>query len=56
LEFSSGYIARAIAEETGAEILTLYSGHNVTRSDFEAGVTYSDLMRRNLESLRKGLN
>jgi len=56
LEFSSGHIARAIAEETGAEILTLHSAHNVTREDFEAGVTYVDLMRRNLENLRKGLN
>ena len=55
IEFSNGNIARAIAEETGAEVLTLHSTHNVTRAEFEAGVTYVDLMRQNLENLRKGL-
>jgi zinc transport system substrate-binding protein len=55
LELGSGNIARAIAEQTGAEVLTLHSCHNVTRSEFESGVTYVSLMRKNLESLRKGL-
>jgi zinc transport system substrate-binding protein len=56
LELSSGNIARAIAGETGAEVLTLHSCHNVTREEFESGVTYVSLMRQNLENLRKGLN
>jgi zinc transport system substrate-binding protein len=55
LELSGGHIARAIAEQTGAEVLTLHSCHNVTKSDFEAGATYLSLMRRNVEALRKGL-
>ncbi|MCL2009001.1 MAG: metal ABC transporter substrate-binding protein [Synergistaceae bacterium] len=55
LELSNGNIARGIAQETGAEMLTLHSYHNVARADFDSGVTYADLMRRNLENLRKGL-
>ena len=55
LELGSGNIARAIAEHTGAKVLTFNSCHNVTRSDFERGATYVSLMRQNLENLRKGL-
>ena len=55
LELGSGNIARAIAEQTGAAVLILHSCHNVTRTDFETGVTYVGLMRQNLENLRKGL-
>ncbi|MDR2523356.1 MAG: metal ABC transporter substrate-binding protein [Synergistaceae bacterium] len=55
LEFSSGNIARTIAGETGAEVLILHSCHNVTREEFQTGVTWLDLMKKNLENLRKGL-
>ena len=55
LELGNGNIARAIAEQTGAEVLTLHSCQNVTRSEFESGATYVGLMRQNLENLRKGL-
>lgn len=56
IEFSDGRTAGAVAYETGCEILTLQSAHNVTRADFKAGVTYLDLMRDNLEVLRAALN
>ena len=56
IELSTQAIARTIAEETGAEILTLQSMQTVSQDDFEAGETYVTLMRRNIEALRKGLN
>ena len=56
IEFSDGKIAKTIADATGCEVLELHSCHNVSREDFEAGVTYLDLMRRNLESLKKAVN
>jgi len=56
IELSDGGIARTIAGETGARILELHSAHNVSPADFSAGVTYLDLMRRNLEHLREALN
>ena len=56
IEFSDGNTARAIAAETGCEILTLHSAHNVSKEDYRAGVTYADIMRQNLEALREALN
>ncbi len=56
LELSSHRVAEIIGEETGAQPLLLHSCHNVTRAELDAGVTYADLMRGNIESLRKGLD
>lgn len=56
IEFSDGATARAVSAETGAEILTLHSAHNVTREDFDSGITYADIMRRNIEALTDALN
>ena len=55
LELSNQNIARAISEQTGAQLLLLHSAHNVTKDDFEAGVTYVSIMQQNAENLRKGL-
>jgi zinc transport system substrate-binding protein len=49
-------MADAIAGETGARKLLLHSVHNVSRRDFEAGLGYLELMRRNVENLRIALN
>ena len=56
IEFSDGRIAKTIANATGCEVFELHSCHNVSREDFDAGVTYLDLMRRNLENLKKAVN
>ena len=56
LELSSHRVAEIISEETGAEPLLLHSCHNVTRAQFDAGITYVDLMRQNMENLSKGLD
>ena len=56
IEFSDGKCAEAVARETGCRILTLYSGHNVTPEEFSAGITYFDLLRRNLDALKTALN
>lgn len=55
LELSSHRTAEIISEETGAVPLLLHSCHNVTRKQFDEGVTYLQLMRGNAENLRKGL-
>lgn len=54
-EFSSHLMADRISEEAGAAALLLHSCHNVTKAEFEAGVTYLDLMRQNVENLRRAL-
>ncbi len=56
IEFSDEKTADAIAEATGVKKLLLHSCHNVSKADFESGVTYLDLMQRNAESLREAVN
>ena len=56
MELGSGNIAGSIAETTGAKVLTFQSCHNLTKEQFEAGVTYVDLMRENIEALKEALN
>ena len=55
IEMSTGDVARAVAEQTGAEIVEMHSCQSVTGEEFEAGETYLSLMERNVEALRKGL-
>lgn len=55
IEFSNGKIADTICESTGAEKLSLYSCHNVTKQQMEDGVSYLSMMTENVESLRKAL-
>lgn len=53
IELSNGKIAETVSKDTGAEVLELHSAHNVTADDFSKGVTYVDLMERNLLALSK---
>jgi len=55
-ELTDPKVARTLSRETGAEMLLLHSCHNVTKEEFDSGVTYLSLMRQNAENLRKGLN
>lgn len=56
VELSTGNIAEAISESTGAKVLTFTSCHNLTKDEFEAGMTYIDFMYQNLENLTEALN
>ena len=56
IEFSARKIADTISSETGAEPLLFHSCHTVSKEDFDNGVTYIDLMKNNLENLKRGLN
>lgn len=56
IEFSDRKTAGAIADETGAEILELSSAHNVTKAEFESGITYADIMRKNMAALESALD
>lgn len=54
-EFSDGVLAKTVADGMGAKTAVWHSCHNVTAEDFEAGVTYGDLMNRNLLVLKEAL-
>ncbi|MBA4371610.1 MAG: zinc-binding protein [Thermodesulfovibrio sp.] len=48
-------IAETISRETGAELLMLHGGHNISRDEFKQGVTFLSLMEANLVNLLIGL-
>ena len=56
IELSSGKVADAIAEVTGARRLTFHSCQSVTRQEFEGGASYLSLMWENVAALREGLS
>lgn len=56
LEFSNGKTADLIAEDTGAETLQFSSCHNVTKEQFESGVSYISLMQQNAKNLEEALS
>ena len=55
IELSSRKVAQAIAETTGAKVLTFQSCQTVSRQEFDAGATYLSLMRQNVAALKEGL-
>ncbi|MDR0325897.1 MAG: metal ABC transporter substrate-binding protein [Oscillospiraceae bacterium] len=54
-ELSNRQTAETIRESTGAKILPMYACHTVSREDFLGGVTYLELMTRNVEALKEAL-
>jgi zinc transport system substrate-binding protein len=54
-EMLSPRVAETIARETGAKVLTLRAAHNLTRDEFQRGVTFISLMEQNLQNLKTGL-
>ena len=55
IELSNEKMVDAISEATGAKKLLLHSCHNITRKDFESGVSYLDLQKANAENLKEAL-
>ncbi len=55
IEFSARKIADTISSETGAEPLLFHSCHTISKEDFDNGITYIDLMKKNLDNLKRGL-
>ena len=51
----SARLAQAVAAETSTELLPLYTVEHLTKKEFAQQISYEDFMRRNLESLQRGL-
>ena len=56
IELSNGKIADTIAKETGTKVLEFKTAHNISQKDFDAGVTYVDIMKDNIKVLKEALN
>jgi len=48
-------VAKIVAEEADAEMLMLHAAHNLSKEELNSGITYIEIMRNNMESLKKGL-
>ncbi len=55
IELTSDKLAKNIADEAGAKVLTLNAAHNISSEDFNKGVTYVDIMENNVKVLKEAL-
>lgn len=56
IELSSDKISKTISKETGAKVKEFNAVHNISKDDFNDGVTYVDLMNKNIKVLKEALN
>lgn len=54
-ELADPKVARSIADAAGCSLAEFSTAHNLSKEDFESGVSFVDIMKRNLENLKKGL-
>jgi zinc transport system substrate-binding protein len=48
-------MAETLAQETGARLLPLNGGHNVTKEELQKGVSFISLLEHDLDNLKAGL-
>lgn len=56
IELSDKKLALLVSEESGAGVRVWNSAHNLSKEDFEKGLTYLDLVESNLKFLKEALN
>lgn len=54
-ELTEPKLAKSIADEGNAKILLFHSCHNLSKEDFDKGVSYIDLMTQNYNNLKEAL-
>ena len=55
IEFSNEKMADIICEDTGCKKLQFHACHTVTREQLDEGISYIDLMRANVETVKEAL-
>jgi zinc transport system substrate-binding protein len=55
IELSNEKMADTIAAETGAKKLLLHACHNISKKDFDSGLTFLEIQRANVPRLREAL-
>jgi zinc transport system substrate-binding protein len=55
LELSNEKMADTIAAETGAKKLLFHAGHNISKKDFDSGLTFLEIQQANVPRLREAL-
>ena len=56
LELSNQKIADSIIEGTNTKKLELHSLQNFAKKDFDKGISYYEIMKKNYENLKRALN
>ena len=56
LELANQSISKTLSESTNTKIKEFSSVHNISKDDFAKGLTYVDIMKRNIEVLKEALN
>lgn len=56
IELSNSSVADTIASETSTEVLTFYSCHNLSKTQFDDGESYISMMTENVQTLKTALN
>ena len=54
-ELMNPRMARVLSQETGARVMVLNPGANLTAAQWREGLTFHEIMDRNLKTLREGL-
>lgn len=54
-ELTSPKIAETLAGETNAKLMLLNAAHNVTKDELDKGVSFSEILKRDLDNLKTGL-
>ncbi len=49
-------VANTMAKEVGAKTLIFHSAHNVSKKEYDKGISYLSIMEQNLLNLQEGLN
>lgn len=48
-------VSEVLARETGATLLKLHGAHNITKDEFEKGISFLSIMEENMKNLKAGL-
>ncbi|MCR5731412.1 MAG: metal ABC transporter substrate-binding protein, partial [Sphaerochaetaceae bacterium] len=56
MELANTMLSKVISEETGAKVLEFNSAHNVTKKQFDEGLTWTQIMRSNIDVLKEALD
>ena len=54
-ELTSSKIAETISDETNTKLLLLNAAHNLSRDQFDQGVSFFDILKNDLDNLKVGL-
>lgn len=55
-ELVSNKVASTISDETGCKLLMLHGAHNLSKDEVKQGLTFVEIMKRNIETLKEGQN